>query len=322
MFHLTRPEGSEPQDFNLSRRSIGALMFAGYTLAAGPIRAGTITTSTEGLFTAAVKIPSHGADLPGYIAMPADARHAPVVVVISEVFGLHEYIRDVARRLAHAGYVAIAPDFFARAGNPAALTMDQFQDIMKIVATATDKQVMGDINATLDFIASKPALGQKHRDFADMNRVGITGFCWGGGVVWMAMIEVPRIKTGVAWYGRLAPPKDRSGEDRKYPLEEPNLVHGPVLGLYGGLDKGIPAADVDAMRAALKAKGDTRSELIVYPDAQHGFHADYRPSYNEADAKDGWKRLLAWFEKNLGAQHAAAAKHEPAKVALRGPIKP
>jgi carboxymethylenebutenolidase len=299
MVHLTRPEGSQPQDFNVSRRGVAAVMFAGYTLAAGPLRAETITTDTNGLFTKALTIPSHGADLPGYLAMPADAHKAPVVVVISEVFGLHEYIRDVCRRLAKQGYVAIAPDFFARAGNPATLGMDQFPAIMKIVATATDKQVMGDINAALDLLASKPALGQKHRDFADMSRVGITGFCWGGGVVWMAMIEVPRIKTGVAWYGRLAPPKEPGGEDRKYPLQEPRLVHGPVLGLYAGQDKGIPVTDVDAMRAALRAKGDNKSELIEYPDAQHGFHADYRPSYNEADAKDGWKRLTAWFDKNL-----------------------
>jgi carboxymethylenebutenolidase len=299
MFHLTRAEGSEPEDFHLSRRGVAALMFAGYTLAAGPLRAETIHTDTNGLFASAVTIPSHGFDLPGYIAMPEGAHHAPVVVVISEIFGLHEYIRDVCRRLAHAGYVAIAPDFFARAGNPAAMTMDQFPEIRKIVATATDKQVMGDINATLDFLASKPALGQKHRDFADMNRVGITGFCWGGGVTWMAMIEVPRVKTGVAWYGQLFPGSPRSAEDRKYPIEEVDKIHGPVLGLYAGLDKGFTPDQVEAMRKALKAKGDTRSELIEYPDAQHGFHADYRPSYNEKDAKDGWARLLAWFHKYL-----------------------
>ena len=300
--HLTRAEGSEPEDFHLSRRGVAIAMFAGYTLAAGPIRAETITTDTKGLCACAITIPSHGFDLPGYVAMPEDARHAPVVVVISEVFGLHEYIRDVCRRLAHAGYVAIAPDFFARAGNPAALTMDQFDQIRKIVATANDKQVMGDINAALDFIASKPKLGQKHADFADMSRVGITGFCWGGGVTWMAMIEVPRIKTGVAWYGQLRAPAKPTGEDRKYPLDEPEKVHGPVLGLYAGLDKGFPPADVDAMRAALKEKGvglAKQSELIEYPDAQHGFHADYRASYNEKDAKDGWSRLLAWFDKYL-----------------------
>ncbi|HWE44528.1 MAG TPA: dienelactone hydrolase family protein [Caulobacteraceae bacterium] len=297
--HLTRADVSQPEDFHLSRRGVAALMFAGYTLAAGPIRAETITTDTKGLFASAITIPSHGFNLPGYIAMPQDARHTPVVVVISEVFGLHEYIRDVCRRLAHAGYVAIAPDFFARAGNPATLTMDQRAEIFRIVATATDKQVMGDINATLDYIASKPALGQKHPDFADMNRVGITGFCWGGGVTWMAMIEVPRIKTGVAWYGQLFPGNPRSAEDRKYPVEEVDKIHGPVLGLYAGLDKGFTPDQVEAMRKALKAKGDTRSELIEYPDAQHGFHADYRATYNEKDAKDGWARLLAWFDKYL-----------------------
>ncbi len=297
--HLTRATGSEPEDFHLSRRGVAIAMFAGYTLAAGPIRAETITTDTKGLCACAVTIPSHGFDLPGYVAMPEDARHAPVVVVVSEVFGLHEYIRDVCRRLAHQGYVAIAPDFFARAGNPAAMTMDQRAEIFKIVATATDKQVMGDINAALDFLASKPKLGQKHPDFADMNRVGVTGFCWGGGVTWMAMIEVPRIKTGVAWYGQMFPGNPRSTEDRKYPIEEVDKIHGPVLGLYAGLDKGFTPDQVEAMRKALKAKGDSKSELIEYPDAQHGFHADYRPSYNEKDAKDGWARLLAWFDKYL-----------------------
>ncbi len=296
---LHRAEGSKPEDFNLSRRAIGLTLFAGYTLAAGPIRAETITTAAKGLCACAITIPSHGANLPGYIAMPEGARHAPVVVVISEVFGLHEYIRDVCRRLAHMGYVAVAPDFFARAGNPAAMTMDQFPEIRKIVATATDKQVMGDINATLDLLASRPAFGQKHADFADMKRVGITGFCWGGGVTWMAMIEVPRIKTGVAWYGQMYPGNPRSAEDRKYPIEEVGKIHGPVLGLYAGQDKGFPPEQVEGMRKALKAKGDKVSELIVYPDAQHGFHADYRPSYNEKDAKDGWARLTEWFKKHL-----------------------
>jgi carboxymethylenebutenolidase len=129
--------------------------------------------------------------------------------------------------------------------------------------------------------------------------VGITGFCWGGGVTWMAMIEVPRIKTGVAWYGQMFPGNPRSAEDRKYPIEEIDKIHGPVLGLYAGLDKGFPPAQVDAMRAALKAKGDKVSELIEYPDAQHGFHADYRQSYNETAAKDGWKRLTEWFKAHL-----------------------
>jgi carboxymethylenebutenolidase len=296
---LTRPEGSEPEDFHLSRRLLGGVMFAGYALAAGPLRADPIVTDTKGLFAQAVEIPSHGVKLPGYLAMPADAKNRPVIVVISEIFGLHEHIRDLCRRLAHQGYVAIAPDLFARAGNPAAMTMEQISDIMKVVATATDKQVMGDIEATLDFLGSKPRLGQKHADFADLKRVGVTGFCWGGAVVWMALAEVSRVKSGVAWYGRLAPPA-KPTEDRKWPLQVVDQLHGPVLGLYAGLDKGIPQTDVQAMRDALKAKGDTKSELITYPDAQHGFNADYRANtYNEKDAKDGWQRLLAWFAKTL-----------------------
>lgn len=297
---LTRPEGHEPQDLNLSRRGLAGLMFAGYTLAAGPLRADPIITDAHGLFTAAVEVPSHGFHMPAYLAMPTDARHRPVVLVVSEIFGLHEYIRDVCRRLAKLGYVAIAPDLFARAGNPAPMTMEQIPQIMKIVATADDAQVMGDLDATLDFLGSRPKLGQPHRDFADLKRVGVTGFCWGGGVVWMAMAEVKRVKTGVAWYGRLAAPSPRPPERRKYPLELVDQIHGPVLGLYAGQDRGIPISDVDAMRNALKAKGDHVSELIVYPDAQHGFHADYRaPTYNVADATDGWGRLTAWFAAHL-----------------------
>ena len=296
MVFLPRPQGPEPEDFHLSRRGVAGLMFAGYTLAAGPVRAGTITTEANGLFTRTITLPSHGFKLPAYIAMPADARNRPVVVVVSEIFGVHEYIRDVCRRLAKAGYVAIAPAFFVRVADPAPMGMDQFPKIREIVAQATDRQVAGDIEASLDFLASKPDLGQKHRDFANLRRVGITGFCWGGAVVWRALAEVGRIRTGVAWYGVLS---QAIAKDDPVPLAIADRVHGPVLGLYGGQDKSIPLADIEAMRAKLKAGGDRKSEIIVYPDAGHGFHADYRSSYNEKDARDGWARLLAWFKTNL-----------------------
>jgi carboxymethylenebutenolidase len=302
---LSRPEGPAPEDFKLSRRALGGLLFAGYALGGGPLRAETIATDSQGLLTRTVEIPSNGVTLPGYIAMPEGAKKRPVVLVVSEVFGLHEYIRDVCRRLAKAGYVAVAPDLFVRAGDPAPLS--DFAEIRKIVETATDAQVMGDLQATLDWLKSNPDVGQGgggfggRRKFADTGRVGITGFCWGGAVVWMAAAQLPQIKAGVAWYGRLARPKPTDflgAENRRWPLEVVDRLHAPVLGLYAGEDKGIPVSDVEAMRAAL-ARASKPGELVVYPGAQHGFHADYRQSYDKAAAEDGWKRLLDWFHRYL-----------------------
>jgi carboxymethylenebutenolidase len=301
---LPRPEGLTAEDLKFSRRALGGLLFAGYALGAGPSRADTITTDTAGIFATAVEIPSGDVKLPGYVAMPENAKKRPVVLVVSEVFGLHEYIRDVCRRLAKAGYVAVAPDLFVRAGNPAPLT--DFNEIRKIVSTATDAQVMGDLKATLAWLKSNPDLGQPHEGkgrpkFADMGKVGITGFCWGGAVVWMAAAQIPQVKAGVAWYGRLAPPKpgDFLGDEhRQWPLEVVDKLHAPVLGLYASEDKGIPVSDVDAMRGAL-AKANKPGELVVYPGAQHGFHADYRQSYNQEAAQDGWNRLLDWFKHYL-----------------------
>jgi carboxymethylenebutenolidase len=228
-----------------------------------------------------------------------------VIVVVCEVFGLHEYIRDVCRRLAKQGYVAIAPDFFARAGDPSGIS--DFNEIRKIVVTATNAQVLGDIQAVLDWLGSNPDLGQGRGLFggrdhvADMRRVGITGFCWGGAAVWMALATEPRFKAGVAWYGRLAAPKPDEflgDEKRAWPLDVAGRLHGPVLGLYAGKDQGITPASIDEMRAALMAADDARSEIIVYPEANHGFHADYRAAtYDQPAAEDGWKRLLAWFDR-------------------------
>jgi carboxymethylenebutenolidase len=203
---------------------------------------------------------------------------------------VHEYIRDICRRFAKLGYAAVAPAFFFRAGDPAPLT--DFDQIRKIVGTATNEQVMGDIDATLDWLGDQ--------GWADRKRLAITGFCWGGAVVWMAAARFPEFKAAVAWYGRLAPPKEgdfMGGEKRQWPLEVADQLHAPVLGLYAGLDKGITADSIEQMRAELKAD-HKKGQIIVYPDAQHGFHADYRPTYNEADALDGWARMLAWFKSN------------------------
>jgi carboxymethylenebutenolidase len=289
---LTRPEGTLPADLHLSRRGVASLFFAGYALAAVSAEAEAIHTDESGLITAQVSI-ANGATpaLPAYLARPAAPGRHPVVLVVSEVFGIHEYIRDVCRRLAKLGYVAVAPAFFYRAGDPAPLT--DFPAIMKIVATATNAQVMSDIAATLAWLKTQP--------FARKGKLAITGFCWGGGVVWMACETFPEFGAGTAWYGRIAVPPTPAATDpeRKYPIQQVDQLKAPVLGLYAGKDQGISQADVEAMRAELKAKGKTESDIIVYPQAQHGFHADYRPSYDKAAAEDGWARMLAHF-KRLG----------------------
>ena len=287
---LTRADGTEPGDLHLNRRSFAAMVAAGYAAFGAAAEAAPITTPADGLTTGMVTMPG---GLPGFVARPAGSGRHPVVIVVNEVFGLHEYIRDVCRRFARLGYVAIAPEFFFRADpdNMLAQTTDMAV-IRKTVATANNEQVMGDVQTTLAWLAQQP--------FVAADKIGMTGFCWGGGVVWMASARFPQLKAGVAWYGRLSGPKpgDPVTEVRKYPLEIPDQMRAPVLGLYGGLDKGIPVSDVDAMRAALKQAGKTGFELIVYPNAEHGFHADYRPSYNEEAAKDGWKRAIAHFKAN------------------------
>ena len=291
MASLTRPEGTHPEDLHITRRSVAALIAAGYAAIAVSADAAAITTPANGLIVDSVTMPGGaGAGLPGYVARPSAKGKYPTVIVVNEVFGLHEYIKDICRRFAQAGDVAIAPEFFYRndPDNKLAQTMD-FPFIMKIVGEARNDQVMGDVGTTLDWLA--------RQSFVAANRIAITGFCWGGGVVWMAAAKFPQLKAGVAWYGRLAPPKpDAAVTDvRQYPLQLARQMKAPVLGLYGALDKGIPVSDVEAMQAALVG---TRSSIMMYKDADHGFHADYRPSYNEADAKDGWARLMAHFKAN------------------------
>lgn len=290
MINLTRPDGSRPEDFSLSRRGLAAVvLFSGYAPYALAADAQPIHTDEVGLVTEIVSLPAADRDLPAYLARPAAPGKHPAVIVASEIFGMHDYIKDICRRLAKLGYVAVAPAFFIRAGDPAPLT--DFPQIMKIVSAASDKQVIGDVAAALKFLILQP--------YVDASRLAITGFCWGGRVVWQACETFPQIKAGVAWYGHLAPDQGAAPDPSKFwPLYHVAELKAPVLGLYGGLDKGIPPDQIAAMRAALQAHGDTGSELIVYPDAQHGFHADYRSSYNAADAKDGWSRLLAHFARN------------------------
>jgi carboxymethylenebutenolidase len=275
---LTRPEGTEPADLHLTRRGAVSMFFAGYALAAWSAEAAPITTPADGLVIEEALIPNGAAKpLPAYVARPKGrARHAAVVVV-NEIFGVHDYIKDVCRRLAREGYVAVAPEFFYRSGvNLPALT--DFAQIRPIVAQASVPQVDGDLRATTAWL--------RRQRFAKPGVVGVTGFCWGGTVAWRAAMVDPEVKAAVAWYGQLKPLIPRAAE-----------LRAPVLGLYGERDQGIPVADVEAMRAATRAAG-AKSEIVLYPDAPHGFHADYRDSYREAPAKDGWTRLLRHFRAN------------------------
>ncbi len=289
MIALTRPDGSRPEDFNLSRRGLaGAVFFSGYAVCALAADAEPIHTDEAGLVAEAVTIPSPDRPLPAYVARPAAPGKYPAIIVASEIFGVHDYIKDVCRRLAKLGYVAIAPAFFVRVADPAPLS--DMGAIMKIVGAASDKQVLGDVGAAIRFLQAAP--------YADAAHMGITGFCWGGRVVWQACETYPELKAGVAWYGHMAPAKDVAPDpSRFWPLQHVADLKAPVLGLYGGLDKGIPADEIEAMRAELKARGKAGSLLVVYPDAQHGFHADYRASYNAPDAKDSWERMLAHFKR-------------------------
>jgi carboxymethylenebutenolidase len=277
MLNLTRPDGSLPEDFHVTRRTAAGLLFAGYAVAAFSADAAPITTSSDGLTVDWTTIPNGAAKpLPAYLARPSAKGAHPTILVVNEVFGIHEWIKDVCRRLAQAGYVAVAPDFFYRSGVDLPAKSD-LKEILAVVNQASDEQVDGDVRATTDWIRKQP--------FAKRGKIGITGFCWGGQVVWRSAMVDPDIKAGVAWYGQLKKVSLRAAE-----------LKAPVLGLYGGKDQGISQDDVAAMRGALKAAGKTNSEIIVYPDAQHGFLADYRASYSEAASADAWPKLLAFFK--------------------------
>lgn len=258
---------------------------AGFALAVLPISAWAITTPSAQLETGAVMIPTTGGPMPGYRAMPAKRKGPlPVVIVVQEIFGVHEYIQDICRRLASQGYCAVAPSFYFRQGDPTKVTdMQVLQST--IVAKVDSNQVLADVDATLKWLETEKV--------GDLKRVGITGFCWGGTVVWDYARHNPKIRAGVAWYGRLG----QDARSTHKPVDFASKLTVPVLGLYGAKDKGIPLESVEQMRAGLK-QGKSGSEIIVYDEAEHGFHADYRPSYHEKSAQDGWKRLLAWLKKN------------------------
>ncbi|MBW4643828.1 MAG: dienelactone hydrolase family protein [Goleter apudmare HA4340-LM2] len=261
-----------------------ATVATGFALAVQPVTAKVITTDTKGLVAGAVKIPVNDGEIPAYRAQPAIGSNFPIVLVIQEIFGVHEHIQDITRRFAKLGYLAIAPELFTRQGDVSKLS--SIDEIRSIVAKVPDAQVFSDLDATVDW-AVKSAKG-------NANRLGITGFCWGGRMTWLYSAYNPKVKAGVAWYGRLV--GNATELTPKHPVDIAATLTVPVLGLYGGKDTGIPLDTVEQMRAGLKPS--SKSEIIVYPDAPHAFFADYRPSYREQEAKEGWQRLQTWFKKH------------------------
>ncbi len=273
-------------DFDLSRRGFVMTSLAtGFALATQPVSDSTIKTDTEGLEAGEVKIPVTDGEVPGYRAMPAAGGPFPTVLVVQEIFGVHEHIKDICRRLAKLGYYAVATELYARQGDVSKI--ENFREIFsKVVSKVPDKQVMSDLDAT---VAWAKASGK-----ADVDKLAITGFCWGGRVVWLYAAHNSNLKAGAAWYGRL---KGEANElQPKYPIDVVASIKAPILGLYGEVDQGIPVASVEEMRKALKENGKT-AEIVLYPDTPHAFFADYRPSYRKDKAEDAWKRMLAWFKK-------------------------
>ena len=258
----------------------------GFAAAVQPVVAqSTIHTDTEGLIAGAITLDVKGQAVPVYRAQPAGKDKLPVILVVSEIFGVHEHIADVARRFAKQGYLALAPELFVRQGDAHSIS-DIPTLFQTIVLKAPDAQVMGDLDACVAWAA---------QNGGDVDRLGITGFCWGGRATWLYSAHNPKVKAGVAWYGRLV--GDKTANQPQHPVDIAPRLSVPVLGLYGGKDHGIPLDKVEQMKAAL-AEGSSGSTIVVYPDADHAFHADYRPTYNAKAAKDGWTRALDWFRQH------------------------
>lgn len=272
------------RDFN--RRSfVQTTVGSGFAAAVLPVTAQAISTDTAGLEAGQVSIPAGGIQMPAYRAQPAGRKNLPVILVASEIFGVHEHIADVCRRFAKQGYLAIAPELFVRHGNAGAYT-DIPKLIGEVVSKASDAQVCADLDATVAWAAAHGG---------DTGRLGITGFCWGGRTTWRYVAHNPKVAAGVAWYGPVA--RNYHPGDKTI-VELAAAIRVPVLGLYGAADGGIPVETLTQLESALKAAGNTKSEMVVYPDTPHAFHADYRPSYRKAAADDGWAKCLAWFRKH------------------------
>jgi carboxymethylenebutenolidase len=279
-------EGPLPRSQWSRRGFVMTSLATGFALSVQPVSAQTITTDTAGLDAGEVKIPVSGGSIPGYRAMPAQGGPFPTVLVVQEIWGVHEHIKDLCRRLAKAGYYAIAPELYARQGNPA--TISDTQEIIKtIVSKVPDTQVMSDLDAAATYAKSTGK--------ADTARLAVTGFCWGGRIVWLYAAHNPALKAAVAWYGPIDRP--RTELQPKHPIDLAADLKTSVLGLYGGADQGIPVESVERMQETCKKAGKT-CEFKVYPDTPHAFNADYRPSYRPEAAKDGWSRMLAWFKQH------------------------
>ena len=257
----------------------------GFALAVRPIWAETIVTDAAGLTAGEIRIPVPGGDIPAYRAMPSEGRSFPVVLIVQEIFGVHEHIKDVCRRFAKLGYMAVAPELYARQGDVSKLS--DIDEIRKVVSKVPDAQVLADLDAAVAWA--------KATQQGDVEKLGITGFCWGGRIVWLYAAYSAQLKAGVAWYGRLV--GKASDLQPKYPIDVAASLKAPVLGLYGGNDQGIPLETIEQMRTALEA-ANSSSNIIVYPDTPHAFYADYRASYRKGAAEDGWKRLQAWFKEH------------------------
>ncbi len=267
------------------RHFVQTTVGSGFAAAVLPVTAQTITTDAAGLLAGPVSIPVGDFQMPAYRAAPAGQARAPVVLVASEIFGVHEHIADVCRRLAKLGYFAVAPELFVRHGNAGAYT-DIPKLISEVVGKASDAQVNGDLDAAVAWAAAQGA---------DTARLAITGFCWGGRTTWSYVAHNSKVAAAAAWYGPVA--RSYFAGDKTV-IERADRIKAPVLGLYGGADGGIPVDTLTQLEAALKAAGNTKCEFVVYPDTPHAFHADYRPSYRKAAAEDAWARALAWFRRN------------------------
>ncbi len=270
------------------QRHAGMTTSPGYTVALQPVEANLVTTDTEGLVAGEIVVPVGDFQMPAYRAMPVGAGRMPIVIVVSEIFGVHEHIADIARRFAKLGYLAIAPELFVRQGD-AKGEKDIPTLFANIVLKAPHAQVMGDIDACVAWAGANGG---------DLGKLGVTGFCWGGLITWLYSAHNAAVKAGVAWYGRLTGVK--SERQTSYPIDEAVALKAPVLGLYGGVDAGIPLDTVEAMKKALATGSDAarQSEIVVYPAANHAFFADYRPNYDSAAAADGWQRCLDWLRRH------------------------
>ena len=279
-------DGSEGLSrFPIARRGmVMSGLISGFTLAITPVEAQVIHTDTTGITAGEVQIPTEGGNMPGYSAKPSGGGPFPIVLVNEEIFGVHEHIKDLCRRLAKAGYLAVAPEIYAREGDLSTMT-DVQQIIAQVVNKTPDAQMLTDLDN---------AVAWAGKNGGDVARLGVTGFCRGGRNTWLYDAHSPQVKAAVAWYG---PVKSATSDIQpRTATDMAAQLHGPLLGLYGGQDTGITPADVEAAAAKARQAGKT-VEIKIYPDAPHGFNADYRPSYRKADAEDGWQRMLAWFKK-------------------------